>query len=134
MSKQTKSSIEAYEFRADFESKPDTPVAEQVKMDAAELATLLAQARSEGVAEALAQVQREDAQRLDGVAGQLNGALANLVELAGHLDAASTDAALAETSMQLINSAAKRIVDGQGDLFSAAQPSLEGDNAVEVRR
>ncbi len=122
--------IQPFEFRSDFDFTPAEPVIEpeveqpqdiedaKISLTGAELAELLAEARATGIAEAEAREQREDQERLDAATGNLNQALANLVALAGHLEAAAYEEKFNDTSIQLINATAQRIVDGQGDLFA----------------
>lgn len=89
-----------------------------VKLPAPDLSDMLIEARAEGLAEGLARQKLEGHDRLQLVTSKLNQALANLVALAGHLEATANDPVCAETSIKLINAAAQRIIDGQGDLFT----------------
>lgn len=98
-----------------------------VKIPAVDLSDMLNEARAEGIAEALSQQKLEGHDRLQVVTGKLNQALANLVALAGHLEATANDSAYAETSIKLINAAAQRIIDGQGDLFG--EMKIDGTKA-----
>lgn len=118
-------SLQPFEFRSDFRAfaNEDTAPAEteaegQITLTGHELAELLSFARSEGIAEALQLQNQEDSKRLSGVTSKLNEALANLVALAEHLENVGAGSDIADTSLQLINAAAKRIIDGQGDLFA----------------
>jgi flagellar biosynthesis/type III secretory pathway protein FliH len=127
--------IQPFEFRSDFGPQTETafaqPLAEpadaRLRLEPAELAMLLSQARAEGLAEGLARVDDAGQERLQSVTNSLNQALANLVALAGHLEASAIDAQMAETSLRLINATARRIIDGQGDLF-APRKDFPGDS------
>lgn len=122
--------IQPFEFRSDFDFVPAEPVIEvepeiqeepeeaTISLTGSELAQLLSEARAEGIAEAEARENAEEQVRLQTVASSLNQALANLVALAGHLEATAYEENFNETSIRLINAAAQRIVDGQGDLFA----------------
>lgn len=120
--------IQPFEFRSDFDFVPAEPAIEdavpasedeaKISLTGAELAQLLFEARAEGIADAEARDKREDNERLQAVTDHLNQALANLVALAGHLEAAAYEEKFNATSIMLINEAAQRIVDGQGDLFA----------------
>ncbi len=122
--------IQPFEFRSDFDFVPAEPVVEieveqpeviedaKISLTGAELAMLLSEARAEGIAEAEVREQHEEQERLNAVTSNLNQALANLVALAGHLEAAAYEDKFNDTSIKLINATAQRIVDGQGDLFA----------------
>jgi hypothetical protein len=119
--------LEAFEFRSDFASVPcdsdaaQLPEPEQldkISLSGAELATLLAEARNEGINEAKATHDTSHQERLDGVTTKLNEALANLVVLANLLEGMGEENAGAARTLFLINAVAANILDGQGDLFA----------------
>lgn len=114
-----------FAFQSDF-SKPASEAdgEERLSLTARELATLFAEARAEGAAAMAAQQSGGDAARLAESTEKLNAALADLVELARHLEASAADPSTADEARRLINRAASRIIDGQGDLF--ARPAEEG--------
>jgi hypothetical protein len=115
--------VQPFAFQSDFgpqpiEAAPAAAPLSQVTLSPAELAALLADARADGLAEGAARALRAEDDRLQAVTGKLNQALANLVALAGHLEAGANDSHATETALRLINATARRIIDGQGDLFA----------------
>lgn len=111
-----------FDFRSDF-ALPEKSADDALSVSAADLAALLAEARAEGAA-AMAATQSApepdpSLDRADAAAAKLNDALADLVELARHLEAEAGERPLNEDARRLINLAAARIIDGQGDLFGA---------------
>jgi len=71
-------STQPFEFQSDF----STPRAEEpgrIDMPADDFASLLAQARAEGLMEGRASAASEDAERLEGVSDKLREALGDLV-------------------------------------------------------
>ncbi|MEE9380430.1 MAG: hypothetical protein V3V03_03410, partial [Hyphomonadaceae bacterium] len=82
-------------------------------------AHLLAEARNEGMEAANEGHETSLSTDMQAATGKLNQALADLVALAGHLEACEYDPEKSETARDLINAAAQRIIDGQGDLFHA---------------
>lgn len=118
-------SLQPFAFQADFSPQPvaeDTVSREvthgEVTLSTAELVQFLAQARAEGAAEVVANRNREDIQRLQGAIDSLNEALADLVRLAGHLEASAYEDDLKQSALPMIRAVAQRIIDGQGDLFT----------------
>ena len=107
-----------FAFRSDFAAPTEDDKA-KVPVSADELAHLLAEARNQGMATANADHDTELADRMQSATTRLNQALADLVALAGHLEASNQDAAVSDTTRKLINLAAQNIIDGQGDLFHA---------------
>lgn len=124
-------SIQAFTFQSDFrpmETGVDLVVDPQdaetdgnISLSPHELAELLSVARAEGIEEALRLRSEKEGERLAGVTNQLDGALENLVALAKHIEASGFKQEMSEASLRLINKAARRIIDGQGDLFSESQ-------------
>ena len=110
-------STQPFEFQSDF-SAPRAEEPGRIDMPADEFASLLAQARAEGLMEGRASAASEDAERLQGVSDKLREALGDLVKLAEHLEAASGSEGASSEVRALIKSAAQRLVDGQGDLFT----------------
>ena len=116
-------SLQPFEFRSDF-TLPPSPVqpaalAEgQLALTGPELARLLSEARSEGLAEAARLLSIQSDERLQAVTLKLNDALADLVILARHLEAGAYEGRDMAASLDLINATAQRIIDGQGDLFA----------------
>lgn len=145
MTQRAVKTVQEFEFRADFgpqelrlvpepEPAPAPPPAPepaegQITLTGPELAMLLSEARAEGLAEGRQKTAAQEHERLQLVTGKLNQALANLVALAGHLEATAYDSDMSETSIRLINATAKRIIDGQGDMFAvlAAAETPTGD-------
>lgn len=117
------SKLKPFEFQSDFSAPPATEpeTEDRLSISAKELAALVAQARSEGEASAAAAFAGggEAEARLKASTAKLNDALADLVELAVHLEASAKSDGLSEEARRLINQAASRIIDGQGDLFRA---------------
>jgi hypothetical protein len=119
-----------FDFRSDFgpqiipAPEPASPETQGgMSISPAELADLLSQARMEGIEEGMLRLRREEDDRLQAVTQKLNQALANLVALAGHLESSAYDQDMTETSLRLINATARRIIDGQGDLFADRKES-----------
>ena len=128
--------LQPFEFRSDFTvaDAPEPviePVEEKVSMSSSDLALLLSEARSEGYAAALAQAGEAQSLRLQQVTSNLSQALANLVALAGHLEASAYEQGLRDTALRLITATAQRIAHGQGDLF-AEQAEFSQNSAGEV--
>lgn len=135
MTRRAVKTVQDFEYRSDFgpqeldlvtepeptEEAPSALKEGQITLTGPELAMMLSEARAEGLVEGREQASQDDDDRVQLVTNKLNEALANLVALAGHLEASAYDSAMSETSLRLINATAKRIVDGQGDLFSAGQ-------------
>ena len=110
-------SAQPFEFQSDFSApKQDDPG--QVTMPAEDFASYLAQARAEGLMEGRASAASEDAERMDAASKQLRAALGDLVQLAEHLEASAGEDGTPDAVRALIKSAAQRLVDGQGDLFT----------------
>ena len=113
------SSITPFEFQSDFAPpKADTP--DRVEMSVADFMSYLSQARAEGLMEGRAGVASEEASRMEAAADNLNAALSDLVKLAEYLEVASGTDGTPDEVRALIKSAAQRLVDGQGDLFTAS--------------
>ena len=112
-------SVQPFEFQSDF-SKPKFAEPGHVEMPAAELALYLAQARADGVAEGRAAAASEDAERMDAAAEKFTAALKDLVALAEHLEASAGKDGTPAPIRALVKSAAQRLIDGQGDLFTAS--------------
>ena len=114
-------SIHPFEFNADFSvsTPPEetAPEAGTITVSTDELVQYLLQMRAEGAAEARAGFQDEQAKRLEAVAAELTGVLGDLVALTGHLEASAYAEEFKQTSLQTITACAKRIIDGQRDLF-----------------
>ena len=113
-------SAQPFEFQSDFsapkpENKEDPG---RVTMPAEDFASYLSQARAEGLMEGRASAASEEAERMDAVSQQLREALGDLVLLAEHLEASSGNDGTPDAVRALIKSAAQRLVDGQGDLFT----------------
>lgn len=113
-------SAQPFEFQSDFSApeapRPDDPG--RVTLPAEDFASLLSQARAEGLMEGRATAASEEAERMEAVSAQLREALGDLVQLAEYLEASSGKDGTPEAVRALIKSAAQRLVDGQGDLFT----------------
>ena len=110
-------SITPFEFHSDFSAqRRDDP--SRIDLSAEEFASLLAKARAEGLMEGRTSAESDDAERLEAVSEKLKAALGDLVSLAEHLDASSGVDGAPDEVRALIKSAAQRLVDGQGDLFT----------------
>ena len=84
-------SAQPFEFQSDF-SAPRAPAPEdpgRVTMPAEDFASLLSQARAEGIMEGRAAAASEDAERMEAMSRQLRDALGDLVQLAEYLEASS---------------------------------------------
>lgn len=110
-------SAQPFEFQSDF-STPRAEEAGRISMPAEEFASLLAQARAEGLIEGRSTAASEEADRMEETSLKLREALRDLVKLAEHLEAASGKDGTAPEVRALIQSAAQRLVDGQGELFT----------------
>ncbi len=118
--------IHPFEFRADFTlaeapvvQAPDGP--DRISLTGEELAALLAQARHDALAEAARQTHADDLGSLRAFGAELSQVLADLVALTGHIEAVNYDSATEARARGLIDGAAKRIIDGQGDLFAVCK-------------
>lgn len=135
MTQRVVKTVQPFEFRSDFQPAPtgadaiiveDVPEAdndteERISLTGPELAELLSMARSEGVTEALQMRSEEMREDLSGVTAELTDALGNLVTLAEHIEVSGMAQGACQKTLDLINAATKRIVDGQGDLFSTIE-------------
>lgn len=110
-----------YDFQADFSAPKPAPEPDTVTLPATELAALGAQLRGEAAAEARALIDAEALAGLETAIERLSGALADLSALAERLDALGRAGALPEDVARLADMAARRIADGQGDLFATCQ-------------
>ena len=63
----------------------------------------------------------EDADRMEAVAQKLRLALGDLLKLAEILEASATKDETGDEVRALIKAAAQRLIDGQGDLFTAQE-------------
>lgn len=118
--------INPFEFRADFAPSvepvvqaPEGP--DRISLTGEELAALLAQARQEALAEAARQARTDDLGQLRSFGAELAQVLADLVALTGHIEAAQYDSATEGRARALIDGAARRIIDGQGELFAVCK-------------
>jgi hypothetical protein len=113
-------SVQPFEFRTDFSLPPEPPPETEGRMSLTgpELAHLLSEARSEGLAEAARLESLQTEERLQAVTLKLNDALLDLVSLARHLEAGAYEGLDIAAALDIINATAQRIVDGQGDLFA----------------
>ena len=123
MTQRAVKSVQPFEFRSDFTLTPEPeqpalPTEGQLTLTGPELARLLSEARSEGLAEAARLESLQAEERLQAVTHSLNDALADLVSLARHLEAGAYEGLDIAVALDLINASAQRIVDGQGDLFA----------------
>lgn len=123
MTQRAVKSMQPFEFRSDFvlspvREKPVAPVEGQLTLTGPELAHLLSEARSQGLAEAARLESVQSDERLQAVTLKLNDALADLVVLARHLESGACEGLDIAASLSLINATAQRIIDGQGDLFA----------------
>lgn len=110
-------SAEPFEFQSDF-SAPKTDDPGRVNMPAEDFASLLSQARAEGLMEGRASAASDEAERMEAVSKQLREALSDLVALAELLENSVGKDGAPDAVRTLIKSAAQRLIDGQGDLFS----------------
>ena len=116
-------SLQPFDFHSDFAPQdpppaPALPAEEKIALSGQDLALLLTEARAEAYAAAIAQRRSDQDVRLQQVTENLTEALANLVSLAGHLEASAYADGFRETALHLVTATAQRIVDGQGDLFA----------------
>ena len=123
MTQRAVKSVQLFEFRSDFTLAPEPeqpalPTEGLLTLTGPELARLLSEARSEGLAEASRLESLQVEERLQVVTHSLNDALADLVALARHLEAGAYEGLDIAVALDLINASAQRIVDGQGDLFA----------------
>ena len=108
-----------FDFQSDF-TAPTIPAPETedtVAVTPSELAQLLANARTEGMAAAEARHDSQTTQKLEIMSTQLKAALGELLKLAECLDKASLPLAAETQVKQLISTACAHIMNGQGDLF-----------------
>lgn len=129
--------LQPFDFRSDFTAPsepepPALPVEEKIVLSAPDLAMLLTEARAEAHAAAMSLRHDEQNARLQQVTENLTEALANLVSLAGHLEASAYSDGFRETALRLVTATAQRIVDGQGDLF--AQTPEFGQNTSPTEK
>lgn len=145
MTQRVVKTVQPFEFRSDFQAAPtgadaivaeempeaDNDTEERIRLTGPELAELLSMARSEGVTEAL-QMRSEDMREdLSSVTAELSDALGSLVTLAEHIEVSGMAQDACQRTLDLINAATKRIVDGQGDLFSTIK-QIDASNEAEL--
>jgi hypothetical protein len=112
----------AFEFRADFaapEAGPDT-----LRLTAEEVFALIARVRRDALAEAARSEAQAALAQVEAVAATLRGVLADMVQLMGQIEAAGYEAATEARMRASLEAAARRLIDGQGELFAA--PVLPG--------
>lgn len=121
---QTRPRPTRFDFRADFSATPPAPG--QVSLTAPELAGLIAEVRAQTLAEVARQEAASALDRVDAAAAALRGAGRQLIEILSLLETVQLDQEVSARVRPALVEAARRLVDGQGDLFAAA----EGLNAV----
>lgn len=124
-----------FDFRSDFGPQPlppaDTEDPARVSFTGQEIAGLIAQVRAETLAE-VARVKAEaESERLAQVTADMKSALGDIVRLVEHIEGAQLDPATDERVRGTIEAIARRLIDGQGDLFAgsgqqAPQSAKEG--------
>jgi len=116
MSERSVTSLKSFVFRHDFEQPSAQTEPAQISMTSAALTEALSAARHESVAENDRQYAASIGKVQTAAAG-LEQALAQILELAEHLDRAMMDPGDRLRARNLMSSACQLIVDGQGDLF-----------------
>lgn len=117
MSRRAIKTMTAFEFRGDFTYPTDMSGPDTVSLTAAELATMLSNARAEGEQSATMRLNTQLTERLGSISDQLKQALTELLKLADCLDKASLPDTARHEVHSLMRVACQLIVDGQGDLF-----------------
>lgn len=107
-----------FDFRSDFSYEEAEP--EKVKLSPEEVLALITKVREDTIAEASRQKTEDAMERLELAAADLRSALADLTELMSIIDVAGYDARTEEKMRSKGDSLARRLLDGQGDLFAAA--------------
>ena len=126
--------FQAFQFQPDFSPPAETatPAAEPtpaavpssddvISVPVMELAALGAQIQAEAAAVARAPIDEALAARLEQAAEKLTDAVTDLSELASALDLAARMGQVPPALVPLAETAAQRLVDGQGDLFAACK-------------
>lgn len=116
-------SVTPFDFRADFGLQPEgiaAGEAARVSFTGEEIAGLIAQVRAETLAEAARAGAGAESERLAAVTAELALALEEIGQIMRVIEAARFEAPTEARVRGLIESAAARIVHGQGDLFAAA--------------
>ncbi|MFN7056018.1 hypothetical protein [Hyphomonas sp.] len=117
-----------FEFRADFaapemqaDAGPDS-----IRLTAEEVFALITKVRRDTLAEAArGEVQAALAQ-VEAVAGTLREVMGDMVQLMGQIEAAGYEAAVEARMRVRLEAAARRLIDGQGELFGAAATLSRG--------
>ncbi|MFN7180612.1 hypothetical protein [Hyphomonas sp.] len=124
MTERAVKAVTPFAFRADFGPQPeDMPPADdpaRVSFTGEEIAGLIAQVRAETLAE-VARVKAEaESERLAKVTAEMKRALGEVVQLVSHIEGAKFDTGTEDRLRREIESIARRLIDGQGDLFAGA--------------
>ena len=111
--------LTAFDYQADFSStsvpKPDT-----VTLSASELSAMLAEAHSAGAQSVQTDALKDQTATIQNIAQDLTAAMAELTGLARHLETLGLSHPQIASVRHRIESACTRILDGQRDLFEAA--------------
>lgn len=134
MTQRAVKAVTPFDFRADFGPQPEEVLAEdpaRVSFTGAEVAGLIAQVRAETLAEVAQAKAAAESERLSEVTGEVRRALGDIVQLVSHIEAARFDADTEDHLRQAVEGIARRLIDGQGDLFvmagqAPASPPKEG--------
>lgn len=114
--RQATRTLTPFDFRSDFSSPAAAP--DQVMLTAEEVAGLIAKVRADTLAEVTRQQSQEALDRLDAAAAALRETLAQMVQLMSLVETAGYDAAREERLRGTLDGAARRLIDGQGELFA----------------
>lgn len=117
--------LQPFPFESDF-SAPQPEKPDQLNMSAADLATLLAEARDGAARLMQNETLAAESERLQQVGEDLKYALATIVELATLLETAALSADEKSIALSKVRRLAATLIDGQGELFanSTAHSSL----------
>ena len=124
MTQRAVKAVTPFAFRADFGPQPeDVPATEdpaRVSFTGTEIAGLIAQVRAETLAEVARARAEAESERLANVTAEMKRALGEIVQLVSHIEGAKFDTGTEDRLRREIEAIARRLIDGQGDLFAGA--------------
>ena len=125
MSENRLKTVRAYDFQSDFSpprpvaEAPAAPDADTITLKVSELAILLADARDGAARIVRDEALKAEGQRLSEISADLKSVMGDIVALAGYLETAALDEDARYSALQDVRRIARRLVDGQHDLFGA---------------
>ena len=108
--------LKPFPFASDF--APPAPEQEgALTLSAQELSTMIAEAQATAASLARDDTLAQQADALSRISGELKSVLAQIVELAAHLEQASIDEADRAQALDRVRRLAAIVIEGQGELF-----------------